>query len=158
IRETVPVPEGADEVAYTFLAVRQSLTYTVRGGDYTTPVYRIDVPAQVRLSLVRATLHHPDYTCRPATTGGRAGGALEALRGSRAELTFVLDHPIAEAVLFVERLPRTGVRDQRTVTQKMDLTALAPTEFRGELAFEDAVGYELEVRQDGRGPERLGPF
>src|SRR5262249_45013113 len=36
LRETVAVPEGTDEVAYTFLAVRHSLTYTVHGGDYTT--------------------------------------------------------------------------------------------------------------------------
>jgi hypothetical protein len=158
LRETVAVPEGAVEVAYTFLAVRQSLTYTVRGGDYTTPVYRIDVPARVRLSLVRSTVHHPDYTGRPVTTGERAGGDLEALRGSRAELTFVFDHHVSEAALFVERLPGTGDRDPRTVIRKVDLAGHEGSEFRGDLLFEDAVGYELEVRQGGRAPERLGPF
>ena len=39
---------------YTFLAVRQSLVYTVQGGDFTSRPFRIDVPTQPRLSLVRA--------------------------------------------------------------------------------------------------------
>ncbi len=158
-REAVAVPEGADEVAYTFLAVRQSLTYTVRGGDYTTPVYRIDVPARVRLSLVRATLHYPGYTGRADTTGERAGGDLEALYGTRAELTFVVDHPVTEAAMLVERLvPRSAEGAERTVTEKVALAEASATEFRGGLTFEDAVGYELEVRQGERPPERLGPF
>src|SRR5205814_992177 len=137
---------------YTFLAVRQSLTYTVQGGDYTTPVFRIDVPTSMRLSLVRATYHHPAYTRRASTTSERAGGDLEALRGTRAELTFVFDHPASKATMLVERL---GLGDKGTTfTQRVKLTGEG-TEYRGELTFEDAVGYELELRQGEREPERI---
>jgi hypothetical protein len=157
IRESVAVPPGEDTVAYTFLAVHQSLTYTVQGGDYTTPLFRIDVPAAVRLNLVRATLHYPAYTRRERATEEHTGGDLEALRGTRADLTFVFDHPIAEAVMILERLAPHG-QGERTRTEKQELRAQQATEFQGSIVFEDAVGYELEVRQAGREPERLGPF
>ncbi|MBF0805116.1 MULTISPECIES: hypothetical protein, partial [unclassified Neisseria] len=122
LSERIEVPDGADEVPYTFLAVKQSLTYTVQGGDYTTRAYRIDVPTSVRLSLVRATYHHPAYTGREPTTSERAGGDLEALRGTRAALTFVLDHPATQTTMLVERLVQN-----RTVTEKMELTAESGT-------------------------------
>jgi hypothetical protein len=157
LRESINVPEDVDEVSYTFVAVRQSLTYTVQGGDYTTRVFRIDVPTSVRLSLVRAIYHHPTYTGKSATTIERAGGDLEALRGTRAELTFVLDHPVDQAAMIVERLAPKDA-DDRTVTQKIELTAQSGTEYRGEILFEDALSYELEVRRGEREPERLGPF
>jgi len=35
--------------------------------------------------------------------------------------------------------------DKRTTTQRIELTAQSPTEYRGEITFEDALGYELEV-------------
>lgn len=153
--ETIAVPEEASEVAYTFGAVRESLSYTIRGGDYTTPVYRIDVPAFVHLSLVRATLHHPAYTGRAPTHFERGGGDLEALRGSRAELTFVFDHPVSEAVLRLERLAGRG---NRATVSSVPLELPSATEARGELDFEDAVAYELVVRQGDREPQVLGPF
>jgi hypothetical protein len=123
-RESIAVPEGADEVAYTFVAVRTSLTYTIQGGDYTTPVFRITVPAAVRLSLVRATFHYPEYTGRPPATEEHTGGDLEALRGTRAEVTFVFDHPVAEATLLVER---GWARERATLaTTSWGLATLAP--------------------------------
>src|SRR5262249_49442392 len=136
LRESIAVPEDG-EVSYTFAGVRQSLTYTVQGGDYTTPVFRIDVPARAPLSLVRATYHHPTYTGRTATTTESAGGDLEALRGTRAELTFVLDHPVDRVTMLVERLaPR---EDGRTLTQKGTLDASDTTEFRAERRFDEAI-------------------
>ncbi len=129
----------------------------VQAGESPTPADRGGA-APVRLSLVRATYHHPEYTGRAPTTGERAGGDLEALRGTRAELTFLFDHPVAGAAMFVECLDRTREQGDRTVSRKVDLAGQDATEVRGDLVFEDAVGYELEVRQAGREPERFGPF
>ena len=42
------MPESANEVDYTFLAVRQSLTYTVQGGTTTSTTY---LPAAIALKL-----------------------------------------------------------------------------------------------------------
>jgi hypothetical protein len=149
LQDRVAVPDGAEAVDYTFPAVRQSLTFQVQGGDYRTKVYRIDVPGRVRLSLVRGTYHHPAYTGRSATTTEGAGGDVEALRGTRAELTFVLDQAVAEASLLLER---------PAATQKVALHHLGGTEYRCELTFDDPADYELEVRQADHEPERLGPF
>jgi hypothetical protein len=161
-RNDVPVPDGAEVVDYTFLAVKQSLTFQVQGGDYTTRLYSIDVPARVRLALVRATYHYPAYTGRSATTTEGAGGDLEALRGTRAELTFVFDHPVTEARLLLER-PKQPLTPSSPLTNHHPPTTIhqlpsTPTEYRCELAFDDAIGYELEVRQGDSEPERLGPF
>jgi hypothetical protein len=155
--DSVAVPDGAEEVSYTFGAVKQSLTFQVQGGDYKTPVYRIDVPARVRLSLVRATYHHPAYTGRSTTTTEGAGGDLEALRGTRAELTFVLDQPVDEATLLLERHAGRD-KEKRTAIQKVALKHLGGTEYGCELVFDEGVGYELDVRQGDLDSEPLGPF
>jgi len=87
LRESINVPEDADEVSYTFLAVRQSLTYTVQGGDYTTRVYRIDVPTSVRLSLVRSTITTPPTPASPRRPASEPAAILKrCVHTSRTDL------------------------------------------------------------------------
>jgi hypothetical protein len=177
--EVLPV-EDADVVAYTFRNVQQSMTYAVRGGDFSSPLYRIDVPTPAVLSLLRATFHYPEYTGLPDKTFEKAGGNLEALQGTRARITFVLDQPAEEASLLLERVPRPPPPDPRQVAslllplaclvpqppppppeppvQRLPLTRLRPTEFAGVLVFEDVVGYQIETRQAGRVPQRSSTY
>lgn len=152
--DTVPVADDADVVTYTIRDVQQTTTYAVRGNDYTTPWYRIEVPSAPQLTMLRATLQFPEYTGLPERSFEKAGGDLEALQGTRARVVFVFDQPADEASLLVERiaLPKT-VANTRTETQRQALTSLSPTEFAGTLAFQDVTGYRLETVQAGRSPQ-----
>jgi hypothetical protein len=143
--ETVPVAAEADTVRYTFLRVRESMTYSVRGGDFASPYYRIDVPAPAAVRSLRIDFQFPAYTRLPEKTVEKTAGDLEALRGTRAHLTFVFDRPVDGAALLVER---PGPEPQR-----QDLERLGPAEYRGQLLFEDAVGYRVETRQGERPPD-----
>jgi hypothetical protein len=179
--EQIPVPGDADTVSHTFRDVQQSMTYAVRGGDFSSPLYRIDVPTPSALSLLRVTLHYPEYTGLPDKTFEKAGGDLEALQGTRAQVIFVLDQPAEEATLLLERIPRPKPPDPRTLAayflplgrvvaslalaadtpekkepavQRLPLRKISPTEYAGALVFEDVVGYQLETRQPGRTPRQ----
>jgi hypothetical protein len=147
----IPVEPGQDVVPFTFLNVQQSLTYTVSGGDYTSPPYRIDVPAQARLNLIRVHWDYPKYTGKSAVTTEHASGDFEALRGTKAQATFVFDRPLNEAVLVLEK---AGSREP----DRVKLEAVGPKEYRATLTFEDVVGYNLEIQHDNRPAMRIGPF
>jgi len=149
----VPVPPGALTVDYTFPNLQRSLTYTVTGGDFTTPVHTIEVPLPPQVNLVRATLHLPDYTRLAPQKIETSGGDLEALHGTRAALTFVLDQPADQAALLLEG----GVARDATNTaapRQLVLRRLSPTEFSGELTFADVAAYQVRVQ---RGKQAPGP-
>jgi len=156
----VPVGEADDAVTYTLRDVQKSLIYAVRGGDFTSPFYRIDVPTPARLLRVHAKYRFPEYT-RLADRSVETGGDLEAVRGTQAGLVFVLDRPADEATLVLRTTassshsgglarasPETGgaLETQRTLKQN------SPTEFSGEIVFYDAVEFRLETRQGERSP------
>ena len=100
--EQIPVPANAEQVQFTFRNLQRSLTYTVSGGDYTTPVYNIDVPLPPQVNLVRAMMHLPEYTRVAPQKLETHGGDLEALHGTRAAVTFVLDQPADAATLLLD--------------------------------------------------------
>jgi hypothetical protein len=152
--DTIPVEDGVEVVTYTLRDVQQTTLYAVRGNDYTTPYYRIEVPSAPQLTLMKVALTFPEYTGLGERKFEKAGGDLEALQGSRARVVFVFDQPADEASLLLERiaLPKT-VAPLRTETQRQALTALSPTEFEGTLSFQDVTGYRLETVQQNRTPQ-----
>jgi len=183
--EVIAVPPDADRVTHTFRDVQQSMTYAVRGGDFSSALYRIDVPTPSALSLLRATFHYPAYTGLPDKTIEKAGGDLEALQGTKAQVTFVLDQPAEEATLLLERVPRPKLPEPRTLAayflplgkviatlppvanapertepavQRLPLSKIGQTEFACTLVFEDVVGYQLETRQPGRAPRQSSTY
>ena len=149
----VPVPAGALAVDHTFPNLQRSLTYTVTGGDFTTPVHTIEVPLPPQVNLVRATLHLPDYTRLTPQKIETSGGDLEALHGTRAALTFVLDQPADQAVLLLEGGLSKGETNPAAPRQ-FELRRLGPTEFSGELTFADVAAYQVRVQ---RGKQAPGP-
>ena len=72
--EAVPVAHDSRELTYTFKDVRQSMTYAVRGGDFVTPYYHIDVPTPSTLSQVKVIYHYPAYTKLPRPGNLESGG------------------------------------------------------------------------------------
>lgn len=143
--EQVAVAAGAEWVDYTFRNVQRTLTYTVGAGDFTTAAFTITVPRPPQVNLVRATLHPPAYTGLPPREVESHGGDLEALRGTRAELTFVLDQPADTAMLS---------REGEGAGEPVALDRQSGTEFRGEIVFDQLTGYRVTAR---RGDEEPGP-
>src|SRR5262249_48871371 len=142
--ENVAVPPEQEVVVYTFRAVEQSLSYAVRGGDFTTPFYRIEVPTPPQLSLVRAVYHYPAYTNLAERKAESTGGDLEALTGTQAHVTFLFDQPADAAVLVLQRPARGG---QAALVERLDLNAVSATEFIGDITFGAFTGYQIETRQ-----------
>lgn len=145
--EIVPVDPGAQTVAFVLRGVRRTMTYAVRGGDYTSAWYRVEVPTPTLLTLVRLDLRPPAYTHLPDRQVTTAGGDLEALRGTRATATFVFDQPADEAVLVLQRPARGG--DGAAAAEPVDRIPLerrAADQFRGEIVFADVLGYQVETR------------
>ncbi len=159
IAEQLPVPAGAESVEYTFRNLQRSLTYTVTGGDYTTPVYSIDVPLPPQVNLVRATLTLPEYTRIAPQKIETHGGDLEALRGTRATVTFVLDQPADTAVLLLDApekkqdaKSKVQIFDAAAEARTVALTRISATEFGGEIIFDGTPGYQVRVQRGKQAP------
>jgi hypothetical protein len=158
--QLVPVGEADDAVTYTLRDVQKSLTYAVRGGDFTSPFYRIDVPTPARLLRVQATYRYPEYT-RLADQSVETAGDLEAVRGTDAQLILVLDRPAEEAALVLRAAagnspkgeqPGSSVEHGGAPETRRTLKQWSPTEFSGEITFDGIVEYRLETRQGTRPP------
>ncbi len=157
--EQLPVPAGAETVEYTFRNLQRSLTYTVTGGDYTTPTFNIDVPLPPQVNLVRATLTLPEYTRLAPQKIEAHGGDIEALRGTRAAVTFVLDQPADSAVLLLDAVAKNTngkvqIFDAAAETRTVALTRISATEFGGEIVFDGTPAYQVRVQ---RGKQAPGP-
>jgi hypothetical protein len=144
----IAVPAGADYVEYTFRNLQRSLTYTVSGGDYTSPLFTIEVPLPPQVNLVRATMHLPQYTRLAPQKVEAHGGDLEALQGTRAEVRFVLDQAADQAMLLLEGA------GEKAAPRQVALKRITPTEFSGEIIFKDVTGYQVRVQ---RGQQAPGP-
>jgi hypothetical protein len=151
--EIVPVEASDTPVLHTFHDVDQDMDYAVRGGDFSTPYYNIEVPRHTGLSRVKATLEYPAYTGLDAKTSDSTGGDLEALQGTRAQVTFVFDLPVDQASL---KLDRPASAKQTRVA--LPLEKLGPREFRGDIIFDSVLGYRLETLQGERPAQLCGPY
>lgn len=150
--ESIPV-EGKDTIKHVFKDVQQSFTYAVHGGDFTSPFYRVDVPALATLTSVRVRYQYPAYTRLPDKTQESTGGDLEALAGTRAKVTFVFETPPESVSLLLHR-PGKG-KDNRT--ERQALAASSAGEFSTEIVMKDVLGYQLEVKQAER-PAQAGAW
>ncbi|HUW34152.1 MAG TPA: hypothetical protein VM223_21300 [Planctomycetota bacterium] len=150
-RTVIPVKAGSSRVRYTFKAVEATTSYAVRGGDFLTPWYRIDVPVMAQLSMIKATLNYPEYTKCPPQLVENTNGSLEALAGTRAACTFVLDHPADSAALLLVTDEAGGGEDRKTRGledgKRAELKKIRPREFAGEIVFDNVAGYQLETRR-----------
>jgi hypothetical protein len=156
-RATVELPVSRDRrtLTHVFPAVNQSFTYAVRGGDYVTPFHRVHVPLPCELKALRALYRFPAYTGRPDRLQDGAGGDLEALYGSRAELRFTFTQPADAVALLPERAPAISPSNLADTAvqvpiERLPLRRLGPAEFAGELVLTNLTAYRLEPIQDGR--------
>ncbi len=146
--DTVAIASGKTDVEYVLKAVDRSMSYAVRGGDFTSPYYRIDVPTPSALSMVKVTYQFPAYTRLAAKTTTSAGGDLEALIGTKAKAIFVFDHPADSASLLLHRVVANQSADD--AIQAFPLQKISETEFAGEFTFTDVLGYQVQTQQARR--------
>lgn len=149
LTETIPVDADAEQVTFFIRDVQQSTDYAVRGGDYTSPTYRITVPFKASLLGARVTYQYPSYINEPDKSV-ETRGELEALQGTRAKVVFVFDQDVDSASLILQRPKRAD--------EIWPLTQISSKEFSGEIALDDAVGYRLETVQGDRPKERTKPY
>ncbi|MCE9605989.1 MAG: hypothetical protein K8U03_13925 [Planctomycetia bacterium] len=152
---TIPVPpQGV--VRHTIRDVRQTQLYAVRGGDFTTPFYRITVPTPANVSLLTARYRYPEYSGLAPRTTESAAGDLEGLSGTEVELTFDFDSPCAEATMCIERrsTAEKKIDDKRSAppVERLALRSVSPVRFTGKLVLRDQAEYRVESRRSERAP------
>ncbi len=174
-RSTQLVPVQNETVAYTLRNIQRSLSYAVRGGDYTSPYYRIDVPTPARLQSVEATYRFPEYTRLPDKSV-QTSGDLESLEGTQAQLKFVFDQPVERIKLLLRdgsisaveqgagrsrtressdrSLTTSATQDGAVNSRAVELKKLSPTEFSGELTLVNVTEYALETQRANRSSHR----
>jgi hypothetical protein len=145
--EQLSLPGDADTVEYTFRNLQRSLSYSVAAGDYVSPVYHIQVPVPPQVTLVSAAINFPEYTGMTPRKIESRGGDLEALVGSRAEVTFTLDQPADTAALLPDRASTTSEDPNGAMPNPQPLTKVGATQFRGEIRFDGTPGYRLSVQR-----------
>ena len=149
--ETIPVDSDAGPVTYTIRDVQQNMQYAVRGNDFTSDSFQFNVLRKASLAQVRITYQYPAYTRQDDKVVESRSGDLEALRGTRAQVTFVFDQPVDYADQIVQ------LSDKKQ-TEVRPLKQMSDTEFAGEVVFDKAVGYHLEIVQGDRPKERSAAF
>ncbi len=150
-RKTIIPDETLQQATYTFKSVQRSISYRVRGGDFTTGTYRIHVPTPLELSRLSAVYELPPYTQLPDRRIDSVTGDLEALVGTIASCTFVLNQPADEAWLILHKRPdRDSAGNSSSVLERHMLQKKSPTEFAGHITFNDVVGYHLQCRLRGQ--------
>ena len=147
--EQMALAKDNDSVEYTFRNLQRSLTYSVAGGDYVSPLHHIQVPVPPQVTLISAVVHFPEYTGMAPRKIESRGGDLEALLGSRAEVTFTLDQPADAATLLPDEAPNAP-EPNGGAPGLHPLTKTGPAEFRGEIRFDGTPGYRLSVQRGTR--------
>lgn len=139
-------PETAT-AAYRFEGLQRGVIYSLRGGDYRTPNYRITVPIQLELRTLEAELTYPAYSGLEVARVESTSGDIEALAGTRGKLEFVLNQPLAGA--WMEVWPAEG--GSRAEAEKVTLEQVADNRYRVAVDFDQSRGYVIAARREGDG-------
>lgn len=146
----VQVPPGSRHVSITFDSLQNSLSYAVRGGDFVTRFYRIDVTKPVEIERATATYRYPSYTRLFERRVDSATGDFEALLDTKANLIFTFNQSIKEVFMLLAgaepALDSVEVNTSSATApiQRVALAKRGPNTFTGEVAFRDVTGYTLE--------------
>jgi hypothetical protein len=151
--ERLAVDADDGPVTHTFRDVAQSFVYSVRGGDFTSPYFQVSVPQRIALARLRVTYRYPAYTALGEKTVEALTGELEALEGTQAQVTFVLDQPADRVRMLLDRPASKAKSEPRELSRSAD-----GKEFTTEIALQQVHGYRLEAAQGTRAPQKLGPF
>lgn len=146
--EELRLPDGADEVMHILPNIRATLEYAVRGGDFTTPFYTIDVPIPSSISRFRVEYRYPSYSGQAPRVVESTSGDLEALAGSEALLDLTVNRPVEGlALLFKEASSTNG-----ELVARQECTRTGPASFSATVGFETTRRYQIEMQAAGQPP------
>lgn len=144
VREKLPVQAQEAEdgrpvhaVTHHFPEVRESLEFTLEGGDYLTDPQEIAIIQRPFLKTITAHYQYPPYAGLPDRSV--AGGQLAGLEGTTVRLLFESSMPLqrAEFVFTPDR--------NRADVQRSELSRLSPTTFEMTLVLEQDGRYAVEL-------------
>lgn len=127
--EHITVSSGKRKASLNLEPARASLTYSVHGGDYSSPRYTVRVPTPLTVEGIKVVYRFPNYTRLPQRESESPPGDLEALSGTRAELAFRLNLPVEHAWLVVA--PDKQERKDATVPARQSMSSKPPARASG---------------------------
>ena len=133
IRERITVRDDGS-FRYTFPEVREPLTFYVKGGDYTTDRYSVEIVRRPFLKKIVANYDSPDYAGIPPRE--IESGQLSGLEGTTVKLTFTASMDLDKALFILDdRKPE-------------ELKKLSPTLFEKTLILEKDGVYRVELYEE----------
>jgi hypothetical protein len=133
IKEKLPVRDDGS-VAHTFPEVREPLRFYLRGGDFTTDDYRIEIIERPYLRRIAAHYDYPDYAGYPDRTV--ESGQLVGLEGTTVRLEFESSMALDKALFILEG-------------EEPELLPLtSPTEFEKTLVLSADGSYAIELYEE----------
>ncbi len=153
VTEEIPVPSGSSRVEHVFLNLRKPLSYAIRGGDYVTPYYTIQVPVPSDLQKLEVVYTYPEYTRLSDRTQEGTSGDMQALFGTEAKLRLFLNRPAESvALVFEPAHAEPGVAYPVQEEDRLTLKKEGAAEFSGTLIFDRSRRYRIETSQENQRP------
>lgn len=129
---------GPMQFAANIAVEEESVEYRILAGDAVTRRYTIRSRLRPHVVNYHKSYHPPEYTRLAETTTTEAHGDLIALEGTRAEVVFEVDQPVADAEL---RLERSGSEETEVVSLSPD----GPLRYRAELPITEPAIYKVHL-------------
>ena len=152
-QESSPADGSSPPVVAHKLKALSSFAFRVRGGDYRSPVQRVEVRAPPTSRSFSITYHYPDYTARKDRTVQKSSGNISALRNSRADIVLEADRELASAAILLGAKKLQGRVDGRRATF-LGLAINEDGEYRIELETPDGIrsregeAYSIRILED----------
>ena len=149
---SAPGGDGAAEAAHKLKAL-SSFAFRVRGGDYMSPVQKVEVRSPPTPLTFSITYHYPDYTARKDRTVQKSSGNISALRNSRADIVLEADRELARAGILLGARKLQGRVDGRQAIFQ-DIAINEDGEYRIELETPDGIPsregepYSIRILED----------
>ncbi len=152
--QSLKVDKEKKNVYFNFSNLQEPVSYVVMANDYTSGMFKIDVPTPGQIMGMKVEFDYPAYTRMPRKTIDTGAGELQAIDGTTGKIRFTLDRPVENATLVVEsESPEQATRAARTPLQR-----ISETEFSGQVEFNKTQKFRIEGQQKGDKPFKTADY
>jgi hypothetical protein len=145
--DVIPVPEGSDTVNFPMRNLSETTEYAVRGGDFQSAFYKIEVPQPALIRSAKVTYRYPSYTGMESKTVENLHGELEAVRGTEVDLEITLDRPVVDSRLIVYTGRNSDSSSKTTgAGHRMEFTRVDDTRYKTRMVVDAATSYQIESK------------
>lgn len=135
--------EARTEHAYTFEAIRNSVSYYFQAGDRRSPTYRIQVVNNPIVTELEVVLTPPEYTSEPSDTLSASGGNIQALEGTHVSIRARTNNTLEGAWVQYDELPRVRVE---FAGQELSFDFIALKDGTYSIHLEDNLNHETDAQ------------